>query len=201
LGLVHRIDKDTSGLLVIAKSDYAMSHLAKQFFNHTVERTYVALIWGEPEETEGRIEANIGRHPKNRKEYTTFPDGDEGKWAVTHYKLLEPMYYVSLIQCNLETGRTHQIRVHMKHLGHPLFNDERYGGNRIVKGTVFSKYRQFVENCFKIMPRQALHAKSLGFVHPITGEQMYFEADLPEDFQGVLDKWKVYINAKRGSLG
>lgn len=197
LGLVHRIDKNTSGLLVVAKTEYAMNHLAKQFFNHSIERTYYALVWGEPDELQGTITGNIGRHPRFRKLFTVFPEGDEGKWAVTHYKVLEPMYYVSLVQCNLETGRTHQIRVHMKHVGHPLFNDDRYGGDRVVKGTVFSKYKSFVENCFKAMPRHALHAKSLGFIHPSTGEKMLFETELPDDFHQVLETWRRYLNSRK----
>ncbi len=201
LGLVHRIDKNTSGLLVVAKSEYAMSHLAKQFYYHTIERTYHALVWGEPEEQEGTIEANVGRHPRFRQKHTTFPDGESGKWAVTHYKVLEPMYYVSLIRCQLETGRTHQIRVHMESLGHPLFNDERYGGDRIVKGTVFSKYKSFVENTFTVMPRHALHAFSLGFVHPKTGKEMYFEAGLPEDFQEALERWRRYVSGRKSAIG
>jgi 23S rRNA pseudouridine1911/1915/1917 synthase len=196
-GLVHRIDKNTSGLMVIAKNEEAMAHLAKQFFNHTIERKYNALIWGEFEEEEGTIDGNIGRHPRHRLQMTVFPDGDEGKHAVTHFKVLQRFYYVSLVECQLETGRTHQIRVHMKHKGHPLFNDDRYGGNGVVKGTVFSKYKQFVHNCFKIIPRHALHAKSLGFVHPSTGENMYFEIDLPQDMTDVLDKWRKYIEVKR----
>lgn len=197
MGLVHRIDKNTSGLLVIAKTDFSMSHLAKQFFDHTVERTYQALVWGQPEEENGTIEVNIGRHPRHRNQYTTFPEGEEGKWALTHYKTIDPMYYVSLVECRLETGRTHQIRVHFKHLGHPLFNDDRYGGDRVVKGTVFSKYKQFVENCFTILPRQALHAKSLGFVHPTTGEQMHFETELPDEFKQVIEKWRNYVNTRK----
>lgn len=197
LGLVHRIDKNTTGLLVIAKTDYAMTHLAKQFFDHTVDRTYQALVWGEPDPAADRIEINVGRHPRFRKQYTAFPEGDEGKWAVTHYKTLEGMYYVSLIECRLETGRTHQIRIHMKHLGHPLFSDAQYGGDKIMKGTVFSKYKKFVENCFTVMPTQALHAKSLGFTHPVTGERLNFEADLPENFVAVLDKWRKYVNSRK----
>ncbi len=200
LGLVHRIDKNTSGLLVIAKSEYAMQHLAKQFFHHTIERTYYALVWGEPEQDAGTIKANVGRHPRFRHLFTVFPEGEAGKWAVTHYKVLERMYYVSLVQCNLETGRTHQIRVHMQHIGHPLFNDERYDGNRIVKGTIFSKYKEFVENCFTVLPRHALHAKSLGFVHPTTGKEMYFESDLPADFQNALTEWRNYIEGRRAIL-
>lgn len=200
LGLVHRIDKNTSGLLVIAKSDYAMTHLAKQFFNHTIERTYYALVWGEPKEDKGTITGNVGRHPRFRHQFTVFPEGDQGKWAVTHYKVLERLYYVSLVQCNLETGRTHQIRVHMQHLGHPLFNDERYGGDRIVKGTIFSKYKEFVENCFNIMPRHGLHAKSLGFVHPTTGKEMYFETELPPDFESALNEWRGYVESRKAAL-
>lgn len=197
VGLVHRIDKNTSGLLVIAKNEYAMTHLAKQFFDHSIDRTYYALVWGQPEEEKGSIDAHIGRHPRFRQKYTTFPEGEEGKWALTHYEVLEGLYYVSLVKCNLETGRTHQIRVHMKHLGHPLFNDDRYGGDQVVKGTVFSKYKQFVENTFKIMPRHALHAKSLGFVHPRTGEKMHFESDLPPDFQMALERWRKYLHTRK----
>jgi 23S rRNA pseudouridine1911/1915/1917 synthase len=197
MGLVHRIDKNTSGLLVIAKTDYALTHLAKQFFHHTIERTYYALVWGEPEELEGTITGNIGRHPRFRKKFTVFPEEEAGKWAVTHYKVLEPMYYVSLVECKLETGRTHQIRVHMKHLGHPLFNDEYYGGDHILKGTIFSKYKRFVENCFTLMPRHGLHAKSLGFVHPTTGKQMQFDSDLPNDFTEVLDAWRNYVQYRK----
>ncbi|MBN3584108.1 RluA family pseudouridine synthase [Algoriphagus aestuarii] len=193
-GLVHRIDKDTSGLLVIAKTEEAMTNLAEQFFHHTIDRTYLALIWGEPEEDEGTIIGHVGRSAKNRKVMDVYPDGSQGKHAVTHWKVLKRLRYVSLIQCNLETGRTHQIRAHMKFLGHPLFNDEMYGGNKIRKGTQFSKYKTFVQNCFDLMPRQALHAKSLGFVHPVTKEKVYFEVPLPGDFQSVLDKWEAYVN-------
>lgn len=191
-GLVHRIDKNTTGLLVVAKSEKAMSDLAKQFFDHTVKRRYVALAWGDFELEEGRVEACVGRHQRFRKKMAAHPDGEHGKAAVTHYKVLERFYYVTLIECRLETGRTHQIRVHMEHIGHPLFNDETYGGNRIVKGTVFSKYKQFVENCFSILPRHALHAQSLGFIHPRTREAMHFESDLPEDFNQLLLKWRGY---------
>ncbi len=201
LGLVHRIDKNTSGLLVVAKNDYAMTHLAKQFYRHTVERTYYALVWGDPEKDEGTVSMNVGRHPRYRKQFTVFPEGDQGKWAVTHYKVLERLYYVSLIQCNLETGRTHQIRVHMKHLGHPLFSDEKYGGDRICKGTIFSKYKVFVENTFNIMPRHALHAKSLGFMHPRTKKEMHFDSDLPQDFQGALDRWRRYLQGRKAAVG
>lgn len=200
-GIVHRIDKNTSGLLIVAKNDHAISHLAKQFFDHTIERKYQALIWGEFEEDEGRIEGHVGRNPRNRKEMTVFPNGEEGKHAVTHFKVLERMYYVSLVECQLETGRTHQIRVHMKYKGHPLFSDEKYGGSRIRKGTVFSKYKRFVDDCFITIPRHALHAKSLGFEHPRTGERMYFEIDLPEDFQQVLNMWRKYLTIRKGMVG
>ncbi|MEN2280487.1 RluA family pseudouridine synthase [Algoriphagus sp. SE2] len=193
-GLVHRIDKDTSGLLVIAKTEEAMTDLASQFFHHTIDRTYLALIWGEPETDEGTIIGNVGRSVKNRKVMDVYPEGDQGKHAVTHWKVLKRLRYVSLIQCNLETGRTHQIRAHMKYLGHPLFNDAMYGGDKIRKGTQFSKYKTFVQNCFDLMPRQALHAMSLGFVHPVTKERVYFEVPLPKDFQSVLEKWESYVN-------
>ena len=197
MGLVHRIDKNTSGLLVVAKTDYALTHLAKQFFHHTIERTYYALVWGEPDELKGSIEGYIGRDPRYRKKYTVFPEEESGKWSLTHYEVVEPMYYVSLVKCNLETGRTHQIRVHMKHLGHPLFNDNWYGGDKVVKGTVFSKYKRFVENVFTLMPRQSLHAKSLGFVHPTTGEDMFFDSELPEDFTSALDAWRNYVKYRK----
>lgn len=192
-GLVHRIDKDTSGLLVIAKSEIAMTHLAKQFFDHSIERTYQAIVWGIPEPEAGTINVNVGRSFKDRRVTTAFPEGDFGRTAITHYKLLQDFRYVSLIECKLETGRTHQIRAHMKHLGHSLFNDAMYGGDQIQKGTVFAKYKQFVENCFKIIPRQALHAKTLGFIHPHTKEQMRFDSELPEDFKEVLAKWDHYV--------
>lgn len=193
-GLVHRIDKDTSGLLVIAKTESAMTHLAKQFFDKTSEREYVAIVWGNVEEEEGTIEGNIGRHPKNRLQNTVFEgdDAEKGKPAVTHYKVIERLGYVTLVSCRLETGRTHQIRVHMKHIGHTLFNDERYGGEKILKGTTFTKYKQFVENSFKVLPRQALHARTLGFVHPVTGEQMHFETDIPKDMTDCIDRWRNY---------
>ena len=193
-GLVHRIDKDTSGLLVVAKTDQAMTHLAKQFFDHSIERTYAALVWGEPKQDEGTIEGNIGRSLKDRKIMAIFPDGSQGKEAVTHYKVLRKIRYVSLVQCNLETGRTHQIRVHLKSIGNILFNDETYGGNKVLRGTVFSKYEKFVENCFKICPRQALHAKSLGFIHPKTGEFMQFDTELPVEMVQVMEKWESYVN-------
>ncbi len=191
-GLVHRIDKDTSGLLVIAKSEQAMTGLAKQFFDHSIERTYQALVWSVPAEAEGTIDVNLGRSLKDRRVTAPFPKGDFGQRAVTHYKVIEDLHYVSLVQCNLETGRTHQIRAHMKYLGHPLFNDATYGGDQILKGTIFTKYKQFVQNTFKILPRQALHAKTLGFVHPITQEQVQFDSDLPDDFLGALGKWRGY---------
>lgn len=200
VGLVHRIDKDTSGLLVVAKNEISMSHLAKQFFYHTIERTYFALCWGEPNPLKGTIIGNIGRHPRFRKQFTVFPDGDQGKEAITHYEVIEPLYFVSLVKCNLETGRTHQIRVHLKYLGHPLFNDERYGGDRILKGTIFTKYKQFVNNVSDILPRQALHAASLGFIHPTTGKKMYFEQELPPDFKNALDKWRNYVNYQKSKI-
>ena len=192
-GLVHRIDKDTSGLLVVAKSERAKNNLALQFFEKTSKRTYQALVWGSPKEPEGTIVGNIGRSLKNRQVYSVFPEGDYGKHAVTHYKVLEEFGYVSLIECQLETGRTHQIRVHMSYIGHPIFNDSNYGGDQILRGTTFSKYKQFVDNCFKICPRQALHAKSLGFVHPATGEELFFESELADDMKQLLEKWRNYL--------
>jgi 23S rRNA pseudouridine1911/1915/1917 synthase len=192
-GLVHRIDKDTSGLLVIAKTEEALTHLGRQFFNHTTKRTYYALVWGTPKEAAGTIDINLARSPKDRRIVETFKDPEIGKRAITHYRVLKDLHYVSLIQCQLETGRTHQIRAHMKYLGHPLFNDGAYGGDKVLRGTVFSKYKSFVENCFAMMQGQALHAKSLGFEHPKTGEWMDFESDLPEDFQKVLARWENYI--------
>lgn len=193
-GLVHRIDKDTSGLLVVAKTELAMAHLSNQFAKKTSEREYIAIVWGNVEEEEGTIEGNIGRHPKNRLQNTVFLDDEDeqGKPAVTHYKVLERLGYVTLVTCKLETGRTHQIRVHMKHIGHTLFNDERYGGERILKGTTFTKYKQFVDNCFKILPRQALHAKTLGFIHPTTNEFMRFESEVPDDMTQCIAKWRHY---------
>ncbi|WP_421763607.1 RluA family pseudouridine synthase [Ekhidna sp.] len=193
-GLVHRIDKDTSGLLVIAKTENAMTGLAKQFFDHSIERTYYALVWSVPEEGSGTIDVNVGRSLKDRRITSAFPDGDFGRNAITHYELIEDLRYVSLLKCNLETGRTHQIRAHMRYLGHPLFNDATYGGNEILKGTVFTKYKQFVQNCFKIMPRQALHAKTLGFIHPVTKEKVFVDSELPEDFTSVLEKWRGYVD-------
>ncbi|MAM19203.1 MAG: RluA family pseudouridine synthase [Christiangramia sp.] len=193
-GLVHRIDKDTSGLLVIAKTEDAMAKLSKQFFDKTSEREYVAIVWGNVEEDEGTIEGNIGRNPKNRLQNIVYEgdDAENGKPAVTHFKVIERLGYVTLVSCRLETGRTHQIRVHMKHIGHTLFNDERYGGDRILKGTTFSKYKQFVENCFKILPRQALHAKTLGFTHPETGKWMSFNSELPDDMVQCIERWRNY---------
>jgi 23S rRNA pseudouridine1911/1915/1917 synthase len=195
-GLVHRIDKNTSGLLVLAKHDKAMRHLAKQFFDHTVKRRYMALVWGDVEQDSGTIVAHVGRHQRLRKLFEAYPEGEHGKEAITHYTVLERFNYVTLVQCILETGRTHQIRVHMKHLGHPLFNDDFYGGDRIVKGTVYTKYKQFVENCFAICSRQALHAKTLGFTHPTTGEELHFESDLAEDISAVIEKWRKYVVPK-----
>ncbi len=191
-GLVHRIDKNTSGLLVMAKTPKAMTNLAKQFFDHTVHRRYVALVWGDFEEEEGTVVAHVGRHQRFRKLFTAYPEGEHGKDAITHYKVLEKFNYVTLVECRLETGRTHQIRVHMQSIGHPLFNDDTYGGDRIVKGTVFTKYKQFVDNCFALCPRHALHAQQLGFIHPVTKEPMHFESPLPADITGVIEKWRRY---------
>ena len=199
-GLVHRIDKDTSGLLVVAKTEQAMTHLAQQFFDKSTQREYLALVWGNVEEDRGTVEGHIGRHPKNRLQNTVFEGDDadlKGKPAVTHYEVIERLGYVTLIRCILETGRTHQIRVHMKYIGHTLFNDERYGGNEILKGTHFTKYKQFVDNCFKVLPRQALHAKTLGFVHPVSQEFMHFEASLPQDMEGVIEKWRNYAKSSQ----
>lgn len=196
-GLVHRIDKDTSGIIVVAKSTLAMDSLTKQFFDHTIKRKYKALIWGALDEEKGTVDNYIGRNPANRLVNMVFPEENIGKRAITHWKVLEDLYYVSLVECQLETGRTHQIRVHMKHLGHPLFSDARYEGDQIRKGTVFTKYKQFVQNVFKIMPRQALHAYSLGFEHPRTKEQVYFEQELPPDFAECLEKWRHYVSYRK----
>jgi 23S rRNA pseudouridine1911/1915/1917 synthase len=196
-GLVHRIDKNTSGLLVLAKSDKAMRHLARQFFDHTINRRYLALVWGDINNDSGTIIAHVGRNLRFRKLFEAYPNGDHGKVAITHYRVIERFGYVTLVECILETGRTHQIRVHMKHIGHPLFNDDFYGGDRIVKGTVYARYRQFVDNCFEICPRHALHARTLGFVHPATNEKMDFEAPVPEDMSAVIDKWRKY-SAREG---
>ena len=194
VGLVHRIDKDTSGLLVVAKTPYAKTHLGLQFYNKTTKREYNALVWGLIEEDQGTITGNIGRNPKDRMQMAVLTDPTQGKHAVTHYQVLERLGYVTLVKCVLETGRTHQIRVHMKHIGHVLFNDERYGGHEILKGTHFSKYKQFVNNCFDLCPRQALHAKTLGFVHPRTGQEMFFTSELPDDMTQLLERWRAYIS-------
>lgn len=192
-GLIHRIDKNTSGLMVLAKTEIAVTSLAKQFFDHTVKRHYIALVWGDIEQDEGTIVAHIGRHQRFRKLFAAYPEGDHGKDAITHYKVLERFGYVTLVECRLETGRTHQIRVHMQYIGHPLFNDEMYGGDRIVKGTVFTKYKQFVDNCFEICSRHALHAKTLGFKHPATKEEIFFNSELADDMQAVIEKWRRYV--------
>ena len=196
-GLVHRLDKNTSGIMVVAKTEDALTHLAKQFFDRTTQRRYQALVWGDFEEDEGTITGNLARSLKNRKIMAVYDEPEIGKHAVTHYKVLERFGYTTLVECKLETGRTHQIRVHMKHIKHPLFNDFEYGGDRILKGTVYTKYKQFVENCFSILPRQALHAKSLGFEHPRTGEWMQFESDLPEDMEKGIEKWRNYSKVKK----
>jgi 23S rRNA pseudouridine1911/1915/1917 synthase len=196
-GLVHRLDKGTTGIMVIAKNEPVLANLGKQFFDRTTDRYYNALVWGDFEEDEGRIEGHIGRSLKNRIIMDVFPDGDQGKNAVTYYKILERFGYITLVQCKLETGRTHQIRAHMKHIGHPLFNDVRYGGDKILKGTTFTKYKQFIQNCFEILGRPALHAKTLSFTQPISGERMSFNTDLPTDMQRVIEKWRVYINNRK----
>lgn len=195
-GIVHRIDKNTSGLLVIAKSDFCLAHLSKQFFNRTTDRRYLALVWGDVTEDSGTIEGHIGRSLKNRKVMSVFPDGEFGKPAITHWKVVERFNYITLIECKLDTGRTHQIRAHFKYIGHPLFGDVEYGGNKVLKGTTFTKYKQFVENCFQILPRQALHAKSLSFDHPISGKRLSFESPLPHDMELVIEKWKTYISTR-----
>jgi len=193
-GLVHRLDKDTSGLMVVAKEEMALTHLAKQFFKRDIQRNYSALVWGDFDEDSGTIEANIGRNLRFRKMMDVFPEGDHGKEAITHYKVLERFGYVTLLDVKLETGRTHQIRVHMMHKRHPLFNDETYGGDRIVKGTIYTKYKQYVDNCFSILPRQALHARTLGFTHPATKKKLLFESQLPADFEKLVEKWRGYFN-------
>lgn len=192
-GLVHRIDKNTSGLLVVAKTEIALQKLAKQFFDHSTHRRYLALVWGTPSEDEGTITGNVGRSYTDRVKMKVFPDGEEGKHAVTHYKVIEKLGYVSLVQCELETGRTHQIRAHFEYIKHPLFNDEKYGGDKILKGTTFTKYKQFVHNCFKMLPRHALHAHTLGFIHPTTGKEMHFVSELPDDMKNTIDKWRNYV--------
>ena len=192
--LVHRIDKDTSGLLLIAKNEMAQTKLAKQFFDHTIERSYVALVWGDVEKDEGTISGHIGRSLKDRRVMTVFPDGEYGKEAVSHYRVLQRFGYLTMVECKLETGRTHQIRAHFKYIGHPLFNDARYGGDQILKGTTFTKYKQFVLNSFKLLPRQALHARSLGFVHPSTGKNVFFDSELPDDMAAAIDKWEKYTS-------
>lgn len=195
-GLVHRIDKNTSGLMVLAKTGVAATALAKQFFDHTVIRRYHALVWGDVKDDYGSVIAHIGRHRKTRKLFDAYPEGEFGKIAVTHYRVLERFGYVTLVECRLETGRTHQIRVHMQHIGHPLFNDDTYGGDRIVKGTVYTKYKQFVDNCFNICKRQALHAKTIGFIHPSTRQEVIFDSELADDIKEVIDKWRGYVKAK-----
>jgi 23S rRNA pseudouridine1911/1915/1917 synthase len=195
-GLVHRIDKNTSGILVVAKNEFALNRLSKQFFDRTTDRRYNALVWGVPNPPEGTITGNVGRNIRDRKIMQVFEDGSEGKSAITHYKVLEDLGYISLVECKLETGRTHQIRVHFSYLKHPLFNDEEYGGDQILKGTTFTKYHQFIKNCFRIMPRQALHAKSLTFDHPVTGKRLSFDSDLPDDMRQVIEKWRKYISGR-----
>jgi 23S rRNA pseudouridine1911/1915/1917 synthase len=195
-GLVHRIDKNTSGILVIAKNELSLNRLSKQFYDRTTDRKYIALIWGTPQPSEGTITGNIGRNIRDRKIMQVFPDGSQGKTAITHYKVIEEFGYVSLVECKLETGRTHQIRVHFSFIRHPLFNDDEYGGDQIIKGTTFTKYQQFVRNCFKILPRQALHAKSLAFDHPVTGRRLSFDSELPEDMKQVIEKWRNYTSER-----
>ena len=192
-GLVHRIDKNTSGLLVVARNADALTNLGRQFFNHTIKRKYIALVWGDFDEDNGVIEGFVGRNLKNRKVMDVFDDETKGKKAITHFKVIERFRYVTLVECELETGRTHQIRVHMKSIGHPLFNDQEYGGDKILKGTRFTKYKQFIQNCFKLFPRQALHAKSLGFIHPKSEKEMFFNSELPNNFQDLIEKWRNYF--------
>ena len=195
-GLVHRLDKNTSGILVIAKNELSLNRLSKQFYDRTTDRKYVALLWGVPEPHEGTITGNVGRNIRDRKIMQVFPDGNQGKTAITHYKLIEDLGYVSIVECKLETGRTHQIRVHFSFIRHPVFNDDEYGGDQILKGTTFTKYQQFVKNCFKILPRQALHAKSLAFDHPVTGQRLSFDSELPDDMKQVIDKWRNYTSGR-----
>src|SRR5688572_5284197 len=196
-GLVHRIDKNTSGLMVLGKTAVAVASLAKEFFNHTVNRRYHALVWGDLKNEEGTIVAHVSRHQRTRKLFDAYPDGEHGKEAITHYKVLERFGYVTLVECRLETGRTHQIRVHMQHIGHPLFNDSTYGGDRIVKGTVYAKYKQFVDNCFALCQRQALHAKTIGFIHPATREPVLFDSELADDMKAVIEKWRNYVKTRK----
>lgn len=195
-GLVHRLDKDTSGVMVVGKDEETLAHLARQFFDRTTDRRYNALVWGDLPAEQGKVEGHIGRSPKDRTMQWVFPEGEQGKPAITHWRVLERLRYVTLVECKLETGRTHQIRVHMQHLGHPLFNDATYGGDRVLKGTTFTKYKQFVENCFTLLPRQALHARTLSFDHPVTGQRMHFQSALPSDMEAVLERWRVYVNAR-----
>jgi 23S rRNA pseudouridine1911/1915/1917 synthase len=195
-GLVHRIDKDTSGILVIAKNEFSLNRLSRQFYERTTDRKYIALVWGVPDPREGTIKGNVGRSVRNRKVMQVFPDGSKGKTAVTHYKIVEDLGYISMVECKLETGRTHQIRVHFSYIKHPLFNDDEYGGDRILKGTTFSRYQQFIRNCFKILPRQALHAKSLAFNHPVSGKRLFFDSELPGDMKQVIEKWRIYISGR-----
>lgn len=196
-GIVHRIDKDTTGLMVIAKNEFSMAHLSNQFYYHTIERRYTAIVWGDPKTDNGTVVANIGRNPNDRRMFMVFPEGDEGKYAVTHWRVLERFYYVTVVECQLETGRTHQIRVHMKSIGHTLFGDQRYGGNQILKGTIYSKYKHFVENQLSLIPRQSLHARVLGFTHPRTGERLRFESELPKDMQHVIGRWREYVESRK----
>ena len=195
-GLVHRIDKDTSGILVIAKNEIALNRLSKQFYDRTTDRKYIAIVWGVPDPPEGTITGHVGRNIRDRKIMHVFPDGSQGKPAVTRYRVIEDLGYISLVECKLETGRTHQIRVHFSYIRHPLFNDDEYGGDRILKGTTFSKYQQFVKNCFQLLPRQALHAKSLAFDHPVTGKRLSFESELPMDMERLIGKWRSYISGR-----
>lgn len=195
-GLVHRIDKNTSGLLVVAKNEFALNRLSKQFYDRTTGRRYLALVWGIPDPAEGTITGNVGRNLRDRKIMQVFPDGSQGKSAITHYKVIEDFGYVSLVECRLETGRTHQIRVHFSYIRHPLFNDDEYGGDRILKGTTYAKYQQFIRNCFALLPRQALHAKSLAFDHPVTGKRLSFDSDLPDDMEQVIRKWRDYTSGR-----
>jgi len=199
-GLVHRIDKNTSGIMVIAKNELALNRLSRQFFERTTDRRYQALVWGTPEPPEGTITGHVGRNIRDRKIMQVFPDGSDGKAAITHYKILENLGYISLVECKLETGRTHQIRVHFSHIRHPLFNDEEYGGDQIIKGTTFTKYQQFIKNCFKILPRQALHAKSLAFDHPVTKKRLFFDSELPDDMVQVIDKWRKYTSGRDSEI-